>query len=356
MRVSFVFLVFVICALLSVVGAFTPRHARLPHLTQRYDTMIQQINNNPTSTWTAGINDRFVGMEDSSIKSLMGVRQDGKGIKLPRRVINEMVDLPASFDAREQWPQCASISEIRDQSACGSCWAHGAVEAATDRICIETNATSIFHLSANDLNSCCDSCGFGCGGGYPSNAWDWFTTTGCVTGGNYNDFSLCESYALPSCDHHEPGKEKMCPSQEYQTPACVTSCDSQSNYTVPFKSDKHKLATAYSVGTSVNDIMTEIYTRGPVEAAFTVYNDFLTYKSGVYTHQTGGVDGGHAVKILGWGNENGTDYWLVANSWNPDWGMNGFFKIKKGTDECGIEDGIVAGTYMKMANDVFVQE
>jgi len=147
----------------------------------------------------------------------------------------------------------------------------------------------------------------------------------------------------------------MCPSTEYQTPACVSTCDSKSNYTVPFKADKHKFATSYSISSTVTDIMTEIYTRGPVEAAFTVYNDFLTYKSGVYTHQTGGVDGGHAVKILGWGNENGTDYWLVANSWNPDWGMNGFFKIKKGTDECGIEDGIVAGTYKKMANDVFVK-
>jgi len=353
MRVSTLFLVLIISVLLSVVVARL--HRPLPHFTTRYNTIVQQINSNPTSTWTAGHNSRFFGAEDHEIKALMGVRMDGKGMKLPRRVIDSTnVQLPASFDARDMWPMCASIGEIRDQSACGSCWAHGAVEAATDRICIETNATSIFHLSANDLNSCCDSCGFGCGGGYPSNAWDWFTTTGCVTGGNYNDLSWCESYALPSCDHHEPGKEQMCPSTEYQTPACVTTCDSKSNYTVSFQNDKRKLATAYSVGASVTDIMTEIYTRGPVEAAFTVYNDFLTYKSGVYTHQTGGVDGGHAVKILGWGNENGTDYWLVANSWNPDWGMNGFFKIKKGTDECGIEDGIVAGMYKKTAGDVFV--
>jgi cathepsin B len=50
-----------------------------------------------------------------------------------------------------------------------------------------------------------------------------------------------------------------------------------------------------------------------------------------------------AVKILGWGEENSTPYWLVANSWNEDWGDNGFFKILRGKDECGIEDGIVAG-------------
>lgn len=61
-------------------------------------------------------------------------------------------------------------------------------------------------------------------------------------------------------------------------------------------------------------------TNGPVEAAFTVYSDFLSYKSGVYKHTSGDEEGGHAIKILGWGTENGVDYWLVANSWNTDWG------------------------------------
>ena len=53
--------------------------------------------------------------------------------------------------------------------------------------------------------------------------------------------------------------------------------------------------------------------------------------------------GGHAVKIIGWGVEDGEDYWLVANSWNADWGDKGFFKILKGVNECGIEGQIVAG-------------
>jgi len=46
-------------------------------------------------------------------------------------------------------------------------------------------------------------------------------------------------------------------------------------------------------------------TNGPVEGSFTVYEDFLSYKSGVYVHTTGSEEGGHAIKILGWGNENG---------------------------------------------------
>jgi len=41
--------------------------------------------------------------------------------------------------------------------------------------------------------------------------------------------------------------------------------------------------------------------------------------------------------MVGWGVENGTKYWLIENSWNKTWGDNGYFKIVRGTDECGIE-------------------
>ena len=52
----------------------------------------------------------------------------------------------------------------------------------------------------------------------------------------------------------------------------------------------------------------------------------------------------YLLKIFsGWGEENGTPYWLVANSWNYDWGDNGTFKILRGSDHCGIESGVVAG-------------
>jgi C1A family cysteine protease len=89
------------------------------------------------------------------------------------------------------------------------------------------------------------------------------------------------------------------------------------------KSFKFSGKTHYSVSYKVEQIQTELMTNGPVEGAFTVYADFPTYKSGVYQHVSGGVLGGHAIRILGWGTENGTPYWLVANSWNPDWGDHG---------------------------------
>ena len=74
-----------------------------------------------------------------------------------------------------------------------------------------------------------------------------------------------------------------------------------------------------------------------------MYEDFLQYRSGVYRHVTGGYLGGHAVRLLGWGLDGGVPFWLIANSWNSDWGDKGYFRILRGSDECGIESSLVAG-------------
>ena len=71
-------------------------------------------------------------------------------------------------------------------------------------------------------------------------------------------------------------------------------------------------------------------TNGPVEAAYTVYEDFYNYKSGVYVHTSGRQLGGHAVRILGWGVSGSTPYWLVANSWNTDWVGTGKMLLSMG--------------------------
>jgi cathepsin B len=293
------------------------------------EEIIDHVNGRRT-TWVAGHNDKFDGMTVGQAKSLMGTLLDGpRPPALVSQYDSEAV--PDSFDARTQWSDCPSVTLVRDQSACGSCWAFGSTESFNDRLCISTGNKVI--LSAADVLACCEwTCGMGCNGGYPQSAWNYFRSKGAVT-------QSCFEYPFPACAHHvTSSKYPACPSAEYSTPKCNKTCADGTD----FDSDKVKAKTVYSLD-SESDIMNDIATKGPVTAAFTVYADFVSYKSGVYQHVTGQELGGHAIEIVGYGEDSGVKYWIVKNSWNPSWGDNGYFKILRGQDECGIESSVCAG-------------
>ncbi|WKY10595.1 hypothetical protein Q1695_002728 [Nippostrongylus brasiliensis] len=279
--------------------------------------------------------------KDQMKKKLMDVKYVAEGPDVEEIIID--ADIPDSFDARTQWPACQSISTIRDQSDCGSCWAFGASEAMSDRICIASNGKTQVSISADDVLSCCGKkCGNGCEGGYPIEAWRYWVKTGICTGGSYTSQAGCKPYPIPPCGHHvNQTFYGDCPTSEYDTPVCTNKCIA--GYSTSYADDKHFGSSAYNVAKTVAGIQKEIMTNGPVEAAYTVYEDFYQYTGGVYVHTAGASVGGHAVKILGWGVDNKTPYWLVANSWNTDWGENGYFRIVRGVNECGIEHAIVAG-------------
>jgi len=299
---------------------------------EQYLETVPKVNK-MQKQWRAGYNNYFKGMDLEVIRKMMGTRMNH--IPAPEVSPNVLAAPPAAFDSRTQWPKCTSISHIRDQGNCGSCWAVSAAEVSTDRTCIHGNAAFDNQLSAEQIMSCCQACGQGCNGGYPISAMEYWQTTGVVTGGDYDSMQGCLPYEVKPCG------AAGCSGQEAQTPACNQVCES--GYTKPFDSDKHMASSHYYVKGGVTGIQTEIQANGPVEAAFNVYEDFMNYKSGVYKHTTGEYLGGHAVKIIGWGMEGVTPYWMVANSWNTSWGMNGWFMIERGVNECGIEDGIVAG-------------
>ncbi|KAG7509392.1 cathepsin B-like [Solea senegalensis] len=307
-----------------------------PQLGLLSSEMVDFINEAKT-TWRARQN--FYNADVSYVKGLCGTILNGP--KLPEVVHDvEGMQLPDNFDARQQWPNCPTIQQIRDQGLCGSCWAFGAVEAMSDRLCIHSSGRISLEISAEDLLTCCEECGMGCFGGYPSAAWEYWTRKGLVTGGLYDSKVGCRPYTISPCEHHVNGTRPPCQGEQ-ETPKCEMMCID--GYSPSYPKDKHFGRSSYSVPSQQEQIMTELYKSGPVEAAFSVYEDFLLYKTGVYQHVTGEMLGGHAIKILGWGEENGTPYWLAANSWNSDWGDNGFFKIKRGNDECGIESEVVAG-------------
>jgi len=250
-------------------------------------------------------------------------------------------EVPDSFDAAEQWPQCTVIANVRDQSACGSCWAFGSVASFESRSCIATGKDVKY--SPEDT-AFCSNAGNGCQGG--NSAWNYFESTGVVTGGDYTDIGsgdTCYPYSLAPCAHHVPPSAKYpdCPVDDYPNPRCKSSC-TESGYSKSFSADKARAASAYSVR-GESQIMQELVENGPMYVAFTVYGDFPTYKSGVYKHTSGSYLGGHAVTLVGYGELNGEKYWKIKNSWNEEWGNGGHFLIARGTNECGVEQSISAG-------------
>jgi len=294
------------------------------------DEFIEALNSKQ-STWKAK---RNFEIEDYDLFKVLasGVKKSTTP-SVHRKIADVTADIPESFDSREAWPDCADIiGLIRDQSRCGSCWAFAAVESMSDRICIHSNATRKILISSEDLLTCSDA--GGCDGGWPEFAWlAW--EDGIVTGGLHNRTDQgCQSYFLAPCDDH-PNKCR----NYVDTPDCKTVCDDSSLKYTEEKTYGKDVASF----SGEQKIQQEIIKNGPVEATFSVFSDFASYGSGIYQYTDGDYEGGHAVKIIGWGVENEVKYWLIANSWNERWGENGYFRIIRGQDEVGIEGDITSG-------------
>lgn len=323
-----------ILALLAVVNA-----GYYEELTAR---QVPEIMKQKPS-WIAGHNKYLAGKTEAQLKRLAGTKMDKKSV-LPMVFPKPTGTLPDTFDARQQWPQCPEIGFIRDQADCGSCWAVSSSAAMGDRTCIAYNAgndaggdaTKSLYLSDEDVMSCCTFCGNGCDGGYPEMAWQYWVRDGVVTGGPYDSKQGCLPYEEPPESSSSAAQQKP-----DDTPACEAACEK--GYALTYKADKHMGASGYAVGNGVAGMQQELFENGPIVSAFTVYEDFYNYVSGVYTHKSGREVGGHAVEVIGWGTESGQDYWLVKNSWNASWGMQGLFKIIRGTNDCGFESSISAG-------------
>lgn len=314
-----------------------------------FDQIVEKINS-ANLTWKAEApNHRFGSFSDVSKTCGTWLKGSPKYVdmKLPLAP-EEFLDsynVPDTFDSRTQWPACTVIAKVRDQSACGSCWAFGSTEAFEDRRCVATKEDIEF--STMDTAGCCTgfACGMsqGCNGGQPSAALEWMSRTGVVTGGDYYDNTTktegCSKYSLAPCAHHVPPSQKYpaCPQKEYSV-TCRKSC-TDASYPKSYNEDKTKGSGAVSFR-SVEAMQTAIMNDGPLAVAFEVYSDFPTYKSGVYKKNSNQLLGGHAVEMVGWGTENGEAYWLIKNSWNEQWGDGGFFKIARGINECGIENDV----------------
>ena len=344
------------------------------------DDVIAFINADSAILWNASLNPTFYNRDLAYVQSLCGVQglhhpppspipspsspntsttqppppsllASGLSSTLPARRYDDVrdEDIPASFDSRERWGSvCPSLRDVRNQGNCGSCWAFGAVEAMTDRTCIASEGQVQPYLSASDPLSCCSECGDGCDGGTLAEVWSYWVDVGIVTGRGYGDATSCFPYQFPDCSHHTPDPAHSCSDTSTTTTPTAQACPSSAcpslTYPTAFLSDKHFGSSAYHLPTP-RDMQLDILRHGPIEAAFLVYSDFPAYHNGVYHRTEKGQDvlGGHAIKVVGWGVEGGVEYWLCVNSWAVEWGDAGTFKIKKGVNECGIEEMAYAG-------------
>jgi hypothetical protein len=91
--------------------------------------------------------------------------------------------------------------------------------------------------------------------------------------------------------------------------------------------------TGWSKITTMNARKHAIASNGPVIAGMRVFSDFYSYGSGIYKQVTGGFEGLHAVSVVGYDDLEG--YWIVKNSWDRDWGENGY--VRMGYGECGLD-------------------
>ena len=254
------------------------------------------------------------------------------------------VQLPDSFDARTKWP--GLITGPLDQQQCGSCWAFSTATSFSDRLRISGKAnpdllstftyrvsptesyTILNNVSAYQLVSCnlCGQnkndptlvpiCNDGCGGGNLANAFQYLITRGA------NTFTAINPVPPFPFDNSNPVLfDCQFTNQKpiYKGTNKIMICQPDDSDDVREQKMKH-----------------EVYANGPISVAFSVYNSFYTFfqqnPTGIYSAaaQPAGdaLAGAHAVVILGWGQQENIKYWIVRNSWSPNWGENGYFKIE----------------------------
>jgi len=260
-------------------------------------------------------NNIFRGWTFDDYKNYFGNSENGYLIMADDSIeapLNKNLDLPEHFDAREKWPKC--IHPIRVQGRCGSCWAFGTTEALSDRFCI--NGKDVI-LSPQDLVSC-DRTNHGCAGGAIIAAYQYLEAHGAYS-------EACFPYT----------------SGGGSTPPCPSGCTAHGQQPI-----KHHCAQGSIHGTANIEQMKEfLFNHGPLTTSFTHYEDFTYYKGGIYEHKSGRVVGGHVMKTVGWGEEKGVNYWIIANTYGTEWGEHGYVRFKM--HDCGI-DNAMTGCHPKL--------
>lgn len=284
--------------------------------------LAKSVKSSKFTNWYQRIIDSLFGAQKEQKASIFKLLSTTKVIGPERGVApvknrHTRDEIPEHFDAREHWPQCTIISKISDQGDCGCCWAMSSAAVLSDRVCIATNGNVNRSLSPQYMINCFTE-QYGCGGGFAEPVWHDLMEIGTVP-------ETCVRFRMTDG-------------------VCYDNCDDWSYLPKRTKAKNFYSPWGETDKARVEAIQRDIMEHGPVVANYLVFDDFQEHVSSIYTRSKKAVyTGAHAVRVIGWGTEDGIDYWLVANSWGTDWKDNGFFKIRRGNNECNIEEMILSG-------------
>ena len=268
------------------------------------DLNIKMINEHQND-WRAGHN-QFSDWSSEEYKSILGLRMSELNEDVPVVVFDESAT-PNSVN----WVEAGAVTPVKDQGRCGSCWSFSTTGATEGAHFIATG--ELLSFSEQQLVDCATGIylNMGCNGGNPLWAYRYLKK-------HYAELESEYPYTSSTGDDS-------------------TSClyNSHSKTAV-------KVVGSASVKQNSQSQMKAALAQQPlavlVEADKSV---FQTYKSGVLTSSACGTKLDHAVLAVGYGSENGQDYWLVKNSWNTTWGDNGYIKLgmDNSAGTCGVQMG-----------------
>lgn len=267
---------------------------------------IKEHNSRNGTTYTLGIN------------HLADLRHDELGLNLKVGLSKcdkfnteyTYQSLPSSID----WRDKNAVTPVKDQGQCGSCWSFSATGAMEGSWSIATG--NLLSLSEQQLVDCDSGFGtgnHGCNGGLMDNAFKWIIS----------QKGLCSETDYPYFSGETKDRGE-CASNK-----CTNVAGSA-------------ITTYYDVSPSSDDAMMTALSKQPVSIAIQAdQKDFQLYKSGVFTGACG-TQLDHGVLTVGYGSEDGGDYYLVKNSWSDTWGDGGYIKLgrgkeyNKGDGQCGM--------------------
>jgi len=231
-------------------------------------------------------------------------RQAESMAKFQARMADRSV--PDAFNAVDE----GYVTSVKNQGSCGSCAAfaaHGMHEATL----VKAGASSTnLDLSEQHLLDCAyqESGANGCNGATMQVYQNWFVNDGGLSPSE-TDYAYEGTSSDMVCDS---SIEKYDPGYKMSSMDYTYSCDEET---------MKSLVSEYGV------VATALYASD---------SSFQSYAEGVYTGCSS-TDENHAVLVVGYGTDDTDgDYWLVKNSWSEWWGDNGYIKVKRGNNECGI--------------------